>query len=153
MPNFVKVNYAIVADIKKELRAQGHFLTGELEQSFVEKQSIDYLEAYAFAFLEDLEKGVQANNIPELNVNSKEFANLVYWVGQRGFRGNHFIIAKNIWKAWQREGKPLEGSKKHSSTGEVLHAVEIAFTRNEEKYFKEIDDQVITNIDKEFFRE
>ena len=157
MINVAKINYEIVADIKKELRLQGHYLTGELEASFTEKQSVSdgdiYMEAYAFAFLEDLEKGIEASKVPELNVRSKEFANLVYWVGRRGFTGNHFLIAKNIWKAWQREGYPLQSSKQYSKTGQITGAVEEVFNKQSETYFNRIDEEAILDIDKKFFND
>lgn len=157
MVNLVRVNRQIISDIKQELRLQGHYLTGELESSFQDRELVEQrgivIEAYAYAFLKDLEEGVEANDIPEFNKNSDEFRNLVRWVKLRGLEnsGRYFMsaesIAEAIWRRWQKEGKPLEGAKKFSSTGTVLGAVTETFYRNEDKYFKDIDDEVIKEMD------
>lgn len=161
--NIAKINFQIVADIKQELRLQGHYLTGELEQSFQEKQILNesevVLEAYAYAFLQDLEKGVQAEDIPPLNVSSKEFANLVKWVKLRGLDTNGYLrlsaesIAEAIWRKWQKDGKPLATSKEFSKTGEILFAVANVFSKQDENYFAKIDEEVVLSLDKEFFND
>jgi hypothetical protein len=157
MINIPKLNFQIVADIKKELRLQGHFLTGELEHSFVEKQSNTdgeiFFEAYAYAFLQELEQGLSKDEIPAFNKNSQEFANLVKWVKLRGLpdSGRYYVsaetIAESIWRKWQRVGKPLEGSKAFSQTGEILGAITEVFHKNDDKYFNSIDEEVVKVLD------
>lgn len=154
------LNSQIVADIKKELRLQGHFLTGDLERSFEERQSNTqgeiFLEAFAYAFLKDLEEGVLPSEIPALDKNSQEFVNLAKWVKLRGlpdagrFYTSPETIAEAIWRKWQRKGKPLESSKQFSKTGEVLGAITEVFHKNDEKYFKEIDEAIVKNLDTTF---
>ncbi|MCZ2085372.1 MAG: hypothetical protein LC112_13980 [Flavobacteriales bacterium] len=156
-----QINYEIVADIKKELRLQGHYLTGELERSFEEKEIFDefeiVLEAFAFAFLKDLERGVPASEIGPLDVNSDEFRGLVKWVRLRGLEtaGERYMsassIAEAIWRKWQKKGKPLETSKQFSKTGEILGAIETVFERKGDEVFSRIDDEVVLTIDKKFF--
>jgi hypothetical protein len=158
--DIAKVNFQIVADIKKELRLQGHYLTGGLERSFEEKQSNTdgniYLEAFAYAYLEQLEKGLLATEIPILDKNSQEFINLARWVKLRGlpdagrFYTSPETIAEAIWRKWQNKGKPLETSKQFSKTGEITGAIENVFKKNEEEYFKKIDEEVVKTLDLQF---
>lgn len=160
--NIAKINFKIVDDIKKELRLQGHYLTGSLERSFEERQTLDgndiALEAFAYAYLEQLNNGVEASEIPALNKSSSEFKGLVQWVKKRGletagrFYTSAETIAEAIWRKWQKEGKPLETSKAFSKTGEILGAVEIVFKRDEEKIFNSIDEEAVLSIDKTFFK-
>lgn len=160
MLNIAKLNYKIVADIKRELRLQGHYLTGDLERSFQEKQSNTdgqvYLEAYAYAYLQELEKGLTKDEIPAFNKSSPEFANLVKWVKLRGlpdageFYTSAETIAEAIYRKWQRKGKPLESSKEFSQTGEILGAVSGTFNKNDDLYFNQIDEEVVKTLDLNF---
>lgn len=160
--NIAKINFKIVDDIKKELRLQGHYLTGDLERSFEERQVLNegeiILEAYAYAFLQQLEKGVEAADIPAFNKNSTEFKNLVQWVRKRGlpdagrFYTSPETIAEAIWRKWQKEGKPLDSSKQFSKTGEVIGAIDTVFKRQEEEYFNSIDEEAVLSLDKTFFK-
>lgn len=154
--NLAKINYQIVEDIKKELRLQGHFATGALEESFEPKQSINELEAFAYAYLQELEEGVEASEIPALNKRSNEFLNLVKWVKLKGLEsaGRNFMsaesIAEAIWRKWQKKGKPLETSKQFSKTGQITGAVEAVFKKG--NYFEQIDEEVVLTLDKNFFQ-
>jgi hypothetical protein len=153
--NLAKINFQIVEDIKKELRLQGHYLTGALENSMEPRQSITELEAFAYAYLQELEQGVPASEIPALNKGSQEFINLVKWVKLRGLNDGRLSadsIAEAIWRKWQRKGKPLESSKEFSKTGEILGAVETVFKKNEADYFAQIDEEVVLTLDKNFFQ-
>lgn len=157
-----KINFKIVQDIKNELRNQGHFFTGSLEQSFEEKQILTesdvILEAYAYAYLEDLEKGVAADKIPALDTKSEEFINLAKWVKAKGLEsaGRTYMsaesIAEAIWRKWQKVGKPLDSSKEFSKSGEILNAIDITFGKYATDYFNMIDEEAVLTIDKQFFK-
>jgi hypothetical protein len=161
----VPLNQAIVRDIQKELRLQGHFLTGNLERSFetvAEYTSGDLiLEAYAKGYIEVLENGVPADRIPYDSSQKtgaktskyiqglKTFAMLKFGVGEKEGLSIAFAIAKKH----EKEGMPTEGSKQFSSTGERTNAILDTFIQNEEKYFKQIDDNVTEQLDRIWFAE
>lgn len=135
---FAQINELIAQDVKDELRFQGHIATGELEESFHLEQLFEggsaILEAKALGYIEELEKGVPAARI---NISPGEFGKLVKWVLFRGLAENitkarqvaYFIVRK-----WKKEGKPLDTSKQFSQTGEILHAIQIAFEENRDKH-------------------
>lgn len=147
------LNKQIKDDIRDELRLQGHFLTGELDRSFTvsEEQVGDsiVLSATALLYVEELEKGVPANLI-NADVNK-----VAKWVLERNLTTNFSqakTIAFLIIRKWKKVGKPLETSKEFSSTGEILHAMQIAFDANQSNYIQRIDSIVFGEIDKEFFK-
>jgi hypothetical protein len=150
---FIKINKQIVDDIKQELRKQGHYAFGQLEESF-EDIEIDegdefILTAQSLGYLEELEKGVPASQI---SIDSSNFDNLVKWVSLKiGAHGKAAAsIAYAIIRKWRREGKPLEASKRFSKSGEIKHAVEITFKNNEEKYIDAIDKSAVGELDELF---
>ena len=148
--NIVKVNRRITADIKKELRQQGHYLTGALEQSIIEKETLTQsdiiIEAFGFAYIQDLEQGIPAEKIV-INVNS--LSEMTKYVELRmGYKGrNAAKVALRILQKQKIEGNPTEASKRFSKDGERLHAVAKTFERNEAKYFEMIDAEVMLVID------
>ena len=152
--NIDRVNDLITADIKKELRLQGHHDTGYLEQSIrpylavINNEII--LQAYAAEYISELEEGVPANKI---KIDNAEFENLRGWVIRKigvATPAEATAVAAAIVRKWKKEGKPLAGSKDFSESGEVLHAIKIAFTANENNYYNLLDDLVSTELDLEF---
>lgn len=151
---FHPVNRDIIEDIKKELRLQGHHLTGALEASLVEREIAEAggisLTAQALGYLEELENYTPAENI---RIGSVEFENLKGWVLLRGMAKDTYtagLIATAIVKKWKKEGRPTEGSRAFSDTGERTHAVETVFERNQSNYFEMIDDAALGSMDKSF---
>lgn len=153
---FEPANRAIIDDIKKELRLQGHFFTGALEASLLEKRIAEnggvVLTAEALGYLEDLEHGIPASQI---NFNKINFHNLAEWVRIKSiWRGcsekKALSIAFAIAKKWKREGFELEGARFFSKTGIVDRAVAETFDKNQPKYIGMIDTAAIGSLDNIF---
>ncbi len=150
---FDLANKAIVEDIKTELRLQGHHFTGALEASIqdriIEDNGSLVLTAEALSYLEDLEKGIPANEIPNRTI---DLPGLASWVRIKSiWRGcsekQSFKIALTIIKKWKKEGFELEGAKFFSSTGKVDRAVSETFEKNQDEYFTMIDQAAIGRLD------
>ena len=65
--NISAINNKIVEEIKRELRLQGHYLTGALEASIhgkvTGKKNETGLTATAFQYIEPLEEGIERQHI------------------------------------------------------------------------------------------
>lgn len=152
-PNIVKLNKRITSDIKKEERLQGHFLTGALERSFVEKETYNenelYIEAFAFGYIQDLEQGIEADKIV---INSRSLDDMTRYVELRmGYKGSLAkTVAYRILKKQAAEGNPTKASSRFSKDGQRKHAIAKTFEMNESKYFEAIDADVMMVIDNEF---
>ena len=150
---FNPANEAIVEDIKKELRLQGHHLTGALEASLrpllVRENGIIVLTAQALEYLEDLEKGIPAKQI---TIDAKSTAEMTRYVELRmGYKGKYAIkVALAILRKQQQEGNPTKGSYAYTSTGFRTEAVEDTFNDHQDKYVGLIDTAAIGTLDKNF---
>lgn len=150
---FHPANDAIIADIKKELRLQGHYLTGALEASLVDREIEEAggitLTAEALGYLEDLEKGIDASLI---DINSKSLAEMTRYVELRmGYRGSYAQkVAYAILRKQQKEGNPTTGSYAFTKTGERTKAVTETFEKNDNKYFGMIDSAAVGSLDESF---
>lgn len=151
-----KVAEMVMDDIKKELRAQGHYDTGRLEKSMtpyaagVTNETI--IQAYAADYIMELEHGVPANKI---KITNTEFEELKEWVKRKIgalSSSDATSIAAAIVAKWKKEGKPLSGSYGYSPNGEVLGAMQEAYERNEQKYTNFLDDTISDGLDKEFLK-
>lgn len=157
MPNnttiFEPVNDIIIADIIKELRDQGHYLTGALEASLKEREVAEAggvtLTAEALAYLEDLEKGLAPNQIDDSVAAINEMAKYVSL--RMGYTGKKAIqVAVAIIRKQQKEGNPTRNSYKYSKTGSRTEAVEGVFYENRERYTGLVDTAAIGSLDKDF---
>lgn len=154
--NIGSVQKLMIADIKKELRLQGHYDTGKLEQSFREYEAVInneiILQAYALGYITDLEEGVPANKI---RVSEADFKNLTAWVQRKigaTTPAEATAIAASIVRKWKKEGKPLAGANEYSSTGKTTGAIADAFEANEDKYYNRLDNVVFDELDLEFLK-
>jgi hypothetical protein len=159
----VPLNRVIATDIQKELRLQGHLLTGKLERSFETVAEYNggnlILEAYAAGYIEVLENGVRTDKIPydsskvtgaktsKYIQGLKLFAMQRFGVGEKEGLSIAFAIAKKH----EKEGMPSVGSKRFSSTGDRKNAILDTFIKNEERYFDKIDEAVVAELDKQWF--
>lgn len=144
----------ILNDIKKELRLQGHYDTGELEQSMrvyeADANNENILQGYAAGYIDELENGVAPNRI---KISPQEFEDLRGWVMRKIGAlspAESTQIAAAIVRKWKKEGKPLPNSKQFSATGKVTEAIKDAFTRNENNYIGRVDNSVFHELDREF---
>jgi hypothetical protein len=151
-----KLAVMVMDDIKNELRAQGHYDTGRLEQSMtpyaagVSNETV--IQAYAADYIMELEHGVPANKI---KISNSEFEELKGWVRRKIgalSSSDATSIAAAIVSKWKKEGKPLNGSVEYSPNGEVLGAMSTAYDRNEGKYINFLDDTISDGLDKEFLK-
>ena len=151
---FNPVNKSISDDIKAELRAQGHYLTGKLEESFKEV-IIDSpggltLSVEAADYLSSLEKETPAGQI---SLTEQDMENLTQWVIMRGMATYQFEarqIAYAIYTKWKHEGRPTPGSLQYSQTGKRTEAIKDVFHKNEPRYTSMIDNTVVSQLDNEF---
>ena len=151
---FAKINNEIIEDLKNELRLQGHFLTGALEQSIdgkiISENGSLILSAAAAAYLETLENYTPASQIV---ISQKEYMQLIGWVKLRKMANSTdeaSKIASLIVAKWKKEGRPTKDSVAYSDTGKRTHALKETFDNNEGKYTKMIDNVVISDLDKQF---
>ena len=147
---FKKANKAIIFDIQKELRLQGHYLTGALEASIEEREVHENggitLTAKAAEYLRTLEEGIQPEDIV---INSDKLAEMTKYVELRmGYRGGKAMqVAYRILQKQALEGNPTNSSYKYSKTGKRTEAVSETFNKNENRYGAMVDTAVVGSLD------
>lgn len=132
--------------IKNEMIAQGHHLTGAMEDSLdsdVKKTGkADIMEGVSVYYTQWVNDG-----FPASSASWKQFPFLVEYFKARGVTGENDRDAKGAAAAtiqkWMKEGMPTQASKAHSSTGSRTHLVENAFAGNESK----IDEYFLNGFD------
>jgi hypothetical protein len=150
---FEPANRAIIEDIKKELRDQGHYLTGALEASLQEREVAENggvtLTAEALAYIEDLEKGLAPNQI---DFSAAGIQKMTRYVELRmGYSGKYAVkVAIRILKKQLKEGNPTKNSYQYSKTGFRTEAVRDVFDSKSNRYIGMIDDAAIGSLDQSF---
>jgi hypothetical protein len=130
--------------IRKEARAQGHFLTGAFESSLtatVTKAGNEtVIEGEALYYQKYLEDGFLAKS-----ASMKQFPFLVKYWQLRGLtvKDAKRAAAATIRK-WMKEGMPTAASHSHSSTGSRQDQIKTAFQKSEKK----IDSAIIGGFDR-----
>ena len=159
------LNRSINEDLKAEERLQGHYLTGNTEKSFENRETKIpggvILEVVASGIVSILEEGVAADKIPYDSSVRTGAKTSNYIQGLKGFAMLRFgldekaalSVAFAIAKKHEKEGMPTKGSSQFSSTGERLKAVQIAFSAKENQYFDKMDVIVSDDFDNEWFDE
>lgn len=136
-------------DLKKELRAQGHFLTGALERSIQSKQTTSggksVIEMEALDYADDLFEGK-----PPEHIDESDIAGLTKYAEKRfGYSGNRAIkAAVAIARKHAKEGMPTKASYRFSTTGERLFANVEAYNKNEAEYGNFLETGVSAEIDR-----
>lgn len=142
------IDHYLELDLKKELRAQGHFLTGALERSIQSKQTTSggksVIEMEALDYADDLFEG-----IPPEHIDESDIAGLIEYAKKRfGYSGNKAIkTAVAIARKHAKEGNPTRASYQYSSTGERLFANVEAYNKNEAEYGNFLETGVSAEID------
>ena len=143
-----QIDLHLELDLKKELRAQGHFLTGALERSIVSKQTSSsgktVIEMEALDYADDLFEG-----IPPEHIDQADIAGLTKYAEKRfGLSGKQAIkAAVAIARKHRKEGMPTKNSYQFSSTGERLFANVEAYNKNEAEYASFLETGVSSEID------
>ena len=119
--------------LRDEMVAQGHHLTGAMEDSLVSdvftkgKQKI--MEGFAISYTKFVNEG-----FPAASASMKQYPFLLEYFVKRGYpiystKGNvtaGALTAMTI-KKWMREGMPTQASKRFSSNGSRTNMIENAF--------------------------
>jgi hypothetical protein len=129
--------------LRKESSAQGHYLTGAMEDSFEGVSSkegqADVLNGFAVAYTQYVNEGV-----PAKSASFKQAPFLIRYFQQRGLPEKEATAAAFATiKVWMKEGMSTQASKRFSQTGSRQHFVENAITGNEDK----IDEYMLNSFD------
>lgn len=147
---FKTANQAVIEDLKKELRDQGHYLTGALEASLHAREIAEAggvtLTAEALGYLEDLEKGLAPHQI---DFSAKGIQEMTRYVELRmGFKGKKAIkVAILILKKQAKEGNPTKNSYQYSKTGFRTEAIRDVFDNKNDRFTGLIDIAAIGSLD------
>lgn len=126
--------------IRKEMVAQGHHLTGAMEDSLdaeIKKSGkSDTMEGYAVEYTKFVNEGVPAES-----ASMKQFPFLVKYFVLRGYpeysSNSSTLTARSLAamtiKKWMKEGMSTQASKRFSSTGSRQNMIENAFVGSEDK--------------------
>lgn len=142
----------INAEIIRQIREQGHSLTGKLEHSVSGVISGDTLYGEAKAYIRKLEYGVAPEDI---KMNSEAFDEMTRYVELRmGYRGvKAQKVAYLILKKQMEEGNPTRGSYKFSKTGERKHLVTISFKNKAQELDRFVGKGIDDIINQEFHKQ
>jgi hypothetical protein len=146
-----QIDLHLQLDLKKELRAQGHYLTGALEASIHSKQTAtgnkSVIEMDALDYADDLFEGVPPEHIDQTDPNYikglTEYAKKRF--GYSGKKAEKAAVA--IARKHAKEGMPTKNSYQYSSTGERLFANVEAYNKNEAEYANFLESEVSSEID------
>lgn len=135
--------------IRKEMIAQGHHLTGAMEDSleaeFSKQGNADIMEGFAAYYSQFVNDGFSAKS-----ASMKQFPFLVEYFIQRGYPAYSSsggltassLAAMTIHK-WMKEGMPTQSSKRFSETGSRTNMIENAFIGAQ----AEIDEYIGNGLD------
>lgn len=117
--------------LRLESSAQGHLLTGAMEDSFTAeyrktgKENI--MEGFAVDYTQYVNEGV-----PAASASMKQFPFLVTYFQKRGLSEKEAQgAAAATIKTWMKEGMSTQASKRFSGTGARQHMVESVFTKSD----------------------
>lgn len=121
-------------ELKEELRAQGHYLTGALERSidskFVDQGDTIAREIVANDYAETLNTGIPSSKI---NINDAGYiAGLTRYAEQRfGYFGEQAkTVAFQIAAKHKKEGMPTKNSYQYSENNRRTHAIDVSVENN-----------------------
>lgn len=113
--------------IRQEIVAQGHHLTGAMEESLdsdvTSKAKSVIMEGFAVDYMHFVNNG-----FPASSASFKQVPFLIDYFKKRGYgekEATSFAFA--TVKKWMKEGMPTQASKRFSSTGSRTQLIENAF--------------------------
>lgn len=130
----------INAFIRKEMIAQGHHLTGAMEDSLdsdvFKQKKADVMEGFSVYYTKFVNEG-----FPAKSASFKQIPFLVEYFIKRGFpiasttpgTTTAVQMAFATIKKWMKEGMPTQASKRFSSTGSRTNMIENSFEENRAK--------------------
>lgn len=133
-------------ELRKEMVAQGHHLSGKMEDSLdadiLKQKNADVMEGYAVYYTRFVNDG-----FPPKSASFRQFPFLLEYFIKRGFPvastgGNVTAgtMAAMTIRKWMKEGMPTQASKRFSQTGSRTQMIENAFVVAEPKI-----DEYMTN--------
>lgn len=133
-------------ELRKEMVAQGHHLSGAMEDSLdadiAKEGKAEVMQGYAVFYTKFVNEG-----FPAESASMKQFPFLLEYFIKRGFpvasTGGNLTagaMAAMTIRKWMREGMPTQASKRFSSTGSRTQMIENAFVGSENKI-----DEYMTN--------
>lgn len=129
--------------IRKEMIAQGHHLSGDMEDSLdsdvFKKGKVEIMEGFAVYYTKFVNEGV-----PAASASFKQVPFLIAYFKQRGLSETEATgAAFATVKTWMKEGMPTQASKRFSETGSRKNMIENAFVGAESK----IDEYIGNGLD------
>lgn len=157
-----KIETMLEGDLRAELKEQGHFLTGVLEQSIAsvteEGGGSIAVEVYAEGYINPVNDGVPPENIPFDSSKTTGAKSSKYIDGLKNFAMLRFGITDEkealgaafaIAKKHEKEGMPTKGSYTFSGNGKRTKAIDRTLNENENQYDHEIQEGLSEEIDDE----
>lgn len=129
--------------IKKEMIAQGHHLTGKMEESLhgevSHKPNKHILEGFAIYYTQFVNEG-----FPASSANFKQVPYVLAFWKSRGLSDKEALgAAFATIKVWMNQGMPTQASKRFSSTGSRTNMIENALIG----HASQIDDFIGAGLD------
>lgn len=136
---FKSAETMIHAFIRKEMRAQGHKLTGKLSDSLKAKittsGNFSFMEGFAAYYIKFVNDG-----FPARSASFKQAPFLIRYFVLRGFERRDAVwLAFATIKKWMKEGMPTVASNRFSSVTRRKLMIENAFQDNDLKLNKHIE--------------
>lgn len=135
--------------IRRELRRQGHYLSGTLESSIsdevVSSNNSTQIKGTALYYARFVRDG-----FPASSASWKQFPFLISYFRQRGLPENEAkSAAAATIRKWMKEGMPTESSKRFSKTGQRKYFIDAV----EKAISNDINQIILDGIRKEISKE
>lgn len=148
--DIIAFNRSICEDIKIELLAQGHNLTGQTINSIYAQMTFEdgtiILEGYGSVVVAIQDKGVEPNR-----TSWRQFPFLIQYFRQRGYNEKQAkAFAAATIRTWAKQGMSTLASKRFSETGQRQGAVETVFEENADRYDQALGDAVDLSLQEIF---
>jgi hypothetical protein len=129
--------------LRKEIVAQGHHLTGAMEDSLSQttstEQNKDVAEGFAVYYTKFVNEGV-----PAASASFKQAPFLIEYFKKRGLPEKEATSAAFATiKVWMKQGMPTQASKRFSETGSRTNLIENSFVG----HANDIDEYITNGVD------
>jgi hypothetical protein len=136
--------------LRKEIVAQGHHLTGAMEESLSSEVSTkgksEIMEGFAAYYTQFVNDG-----FPATSASFKQVPFLIDYFKKRGLPEKEATAAAFATvKTWMKDGMPTQASKRFSETGSRTNMIENAFAGHSNEIDEFIGDGLDKLIEEEF---